>query len=153
MLPSPRSAVQFTAYNGLFQVSVGVPAADGRLRAPGKRVDSQSPRAARAARDVSTARVMLQHPTCSRVQAPGANQLSKLPCLETFLFGGARVQELHGTSTCSLGESWDMKHAEEFEAMLHGFVWDDLPLVAARRYALATGACWPLPILSGSVHH
>ena len=71
MLPSPRSAVQLTAYDGLFQVSVGVPAtADGRLRAPGKRVDSQSPRAARAARDVSTARVMLQHLTCSRVQAP-----------------------------------------------------------------------------------
>ena len=72
MLPSLRSAVQFTAYDGLFQVSVGVPAtADGRLRAPGKRVDSQPPRAARAARDASTARVMLQHPTCaSRVQAP-----------------------------------------------------------------------------------
>ena len=37
------------------------------------------------------------------------------------------MQELHGTSTCSLGESWDLKHAAEFEAPLYGLAWDDLP--------------------------
>ena len=37
------------------------------------------------------------------------------------------MQELHGTSTCSLGESWDSKHAAEFEAPLNVPVWDDLP--------------------------
>ena len=61
---------------------------------------------------------------CSTSHAPAC----KLPCSETFQFGGARVQELHGTSTCSLGESWDQKHAADFEAPLYVFVWDDLPL-------------------------
>ena len=60
---------------------------------------------------------------CSTPHVPAC----KLPCSETFQFGGARVQELHGTSTCSLGESWDLKHAAEFEAPLYGLVWDDLP--------------------------
>jgi hypothetical protein len=46
---------------------------------------------------------------------------------ETFQIGGARVQELHGTSTCSLGESWDLKHAADFEMPLYVLVWDDLP--------------------------
>ena len=60
---------------------------------------------------------------CSTPHVPAC----KLPCSETFQFGGARVQELHGRSTCSLGESWDLKHAAEFEAPLYGLVWDDLP--------------------------
>ena len=37
------------------------------------------------------------------------------------------MQELHGTSTCSLGESWDLKHAADFEMPLYVLVWDDLP--------------------------
>jgi hypothetical protein len=37
------------------------------------------------------------------------------------------VQELHGTSTCSLGESRDLKHAADFEMPLYMLVWDDLP--------------------------
>ena len=37
------------------------------------------------------------------------------------------MQELHGTSTCSLGESWDLQHAADFEMPLYVLVWDDLP--------------------------
>ena len=37
------------------------------------------------------------------------------------------MQGLHGTSTCSLGESWDLKHAADFEMPLYVLVWDDLP--------------------------
>ena len=37
------------------------------------------------------------------------------------------MQELHGTSTCSLGESWDLQHAADFEMPLYMLVWDDLP--------------------------
>ena len=37
------------------------------------------------------------------------------------------MQELHGTSTCSLGESWDLKHTADFEMPLYVLVWDDLP--------------------------
>ena len=63
-------------------------------------------------------------PCCSTPHAPTT---CTLPCSETFQIGGARVQELHGTSTCSLGESRDLKHAADFEMPLYMLVWDDLP--------------------------
>ena len=63
-------------------------------------------------------------PCCSTPHAPTT---CTLPCSETFQIGGARVQELHGTSTCSLGESWDLQHAADFEMPLYMLVWDDLP--------------------------
>ena len=66
-------------------------------------------------------------PLASCCSIPHVPLACKLPCSETFQGGGARVQELHGTSTCSLGESWDSKHAAEFEAPLNVPVWDDLP--------------------------
>ena len=66
-------------------------------------------------------------PLASCCSTPHVPLACNLPCSETFQGGGARVQELHGTSTCSFRESWDSKHAAEFEAPLNVPVWDDLP--------------------------
>ena len=61
------------------------------------------------------------------------------------------MQELHGTSTCSLGESWDLKHAADFEMPLYMLVWDDLPHSSQHYIAPSPPALVPLTVPTKSL--
>ena len=65
-------------------------------------------------------------PLATRSGTLCAMHVCKLPSM-TIQGGAVHMLKLNGTSTCSLGESMDLKHATDLEAPPDVPVWDNLP--------------------------
>ena len=86
-------------------------------------------------------------PLAPRPGTPCATHVCKLPSV-TIQGGAVHVLKPNGTSTCSLGESLDLKHAADLKAPLDVSVWDDLPHSLARPVVPLTPAMLAGPCLS-----
>lgn len=134
--------MQLIAFDGLPQVPVGVPySADGRPRALGQRVDIFQPP------HMPIVPPATSLPLAPRPGTPCATHVCKLPSV-TIQGGAVHVLKPNGTSTCSLGESLDLKHAADLKAPLDVSVWDDLPHSPARPVVPLTPAMLAGPCLS-----
>ena len=134
--------MQLIAFDGLPQVPVGVPySADGRPRALGQRVWTSS----NLPMPIVPPATSL--PLAPRPGTPCATHVCKLPSV-TIQGGAVHVLKPNGTSTCSLGESLDLKHAADLKAPLDVSVWDDLPHSPTRPVVPLTPAMLAGPCLS-----
>ena len=88
-------------------------------------------------------------PLAPRSGTPCAMHVCELPSM-TIQGGAAHMLKLNGTSTCSLGESMDLKHAADLEAPPDVPVWDDLPHLPARPVTPSAPARPAGPCLSDS---
>ena len=86
-------------------------------------------------------------PLAPRPGTPCATHVCKLPSV-TIQGGAVHVLKPNGTSTCSLGESLDLKHAADLKAPLDVSVWDDLPHSPTRPVVPLTPAMLAGPCLS-----